>query len=72
MESAAHDHEGSAGGSHAGHEEEMKTVYKCMVLLGAIYAFYLFETITHILIEEKNKHRPTGFVVSMHMQARDY
>lgn len=47
----AHDDEGGAHDSHEG--EDNSFIWKGLVVLAAIYAFFLFETVMHLALKSK-------------------
>ncbi|XP_068711714.1 metal cation symporter ZIP14-like [Montipora foliosa] len=49
----AHEEDGSSGHDHADHSGESAFLWKAMVVLVAIYAFYLFETLMHVVLRSK-------------------
>ena len=46
----AHDDKGDG---HDTHEEDNGFVWKALVVLGSVYAFFLFETVMHLTLKSK-------------------
>ncbi len=47
-----HGHE-EEGGAHDSHEEENGFIWKALVVLASVYAFFLFETLMHLGLKSK-------------------
>ena len=48
-----HKEEGAGSDSHADHSEETGFIWKALVMLASIYAFFLFETLMHLGLKSK-------------------
>ena len=46
----AHEEEGA---EHHNHEEESGFIWKALVVLASVYAFFLFETLMHLVLKSK-------------------
>ncbi len=62
-----HQHE-EEGDAHDSHEEEKGFIWKALLVLSSVYAFYLFETVMHLCLKSRigdhNGHSHTDIQVS--------
>ena len=49
----AHGEHDAAGGGHDDHSEDTGFIWKALVVLASVYAFFVFETLMHLALKSK-------------------